>query len=84
MYSIPIDTGWDYVYVTMCSFTSLNSYVDKDSFVVNFLSVAFIILILYFTRPCGISILPPILAKKSCVGLIALELVPTVNYWFKG
>ena len=27
---------------------------------------------------------PPILAKKSCVGLIALELAPTVNYWFKG
>ena len=26
---------------------------------------------------------PPILAKKSCVGLIALELAPTVNYWFK-
>ena len=26
----------------------------------------------------------PILAKKSCVGLIALELAPTVNYWFKG
>ena len=26
----------------------------------------------------------PILAKKSCVGLIALEQVPTVNYWFKG
>ena len=25
---------------------------------------------------------PPILAKKSCVGLIALELAP--NYWFKG
>ena len=27
---------------------------------------------------------PPILAKRSCVGLIALELAPTVNYWFKG
>ena len=27
---------------------------------------------------------PPILAQKSCVGLIALELAPTVNYWFKG
>ena len=27
---------------------------------------------------------PPILAKKYCVGLIALELAPTVNYWFKG
>ena len=26
----------------------------------------------------------PILAKKSCVGLIGLELAPTVNYWFKG
>ena len=25
----------------------------------------------------------PILAKKSCVGLIALELAPTVNYWFR-
>ena len=27
---------------------------------------------------------PPILAKKSCVGLIVLKLAPTVNYWFKG
>ena len=27
---------------------------------------------------------PPFLPKKSCVGLIALELAPTVNYWFKG
>ena len=27
---------------------------------------------------------PPILSKKYCVGLITLELVPTVNYWFTG
>ena len=36
--------------------------------------------------PCQISTKcpPPILAIKSCVGLIALELTPTINYWFKG
>ena len=27
---------------------------------------------------------PPFFGEKSCVGLIALELAPTVNYWFKG
>ena len=41
--------------------------------------------ILYFTAEAPMSNKrpPPILAKKSCVGLIALELAPTVNYWFK-
>ena len=40
----------------------------------------------YFTAeaPMSNKCPPPILAKKSCVGLIALELAPTVNYWFKG
>ena len=40
----------------------------------------------YFTAEAPISNNRPlpILAKKSCVGLIALELAPTVNYWFKG
>ena len=41
--------------------------------------------LLYFTAEASMlnKRQPPILAKKSCVGLIALELAPTVNYWFK-
>ena len=44
------------------------------------------VLIPYFTveAPRSKKRPPPLLAKKSCVGLIALELAPTVNYWFKG
>ena len=43
-------------------------------------------LVPYFTveAPMSNKRPPPIFAKKSCVGLIALELAPTVNYWFKG
>ena len=46
----------------------------------------FITILPYFTAetPTSNKCPPPILAKKSCVGLIALDLVPTVNYWFKG
>ena len=44
-----------------------------------------IIILPYFTAeaPTSNKRPPPILAKKSCVGLIALELAPTVNYWFQ-
>ena len=43
-------------------------------------------LILYFTveAPMSNKRPPPIFGEKSCVGLIALELAPTVDYWFKG
>ena len=37
----------------------------------------------YFTveAPMSNNRPPPIFGEKSCVGLIALELAPTVNYW---
>ena len=39
----------------------------------------------YFTVEAPIQISAhPIFGEKSCEGLIALELAPTVNYWFKG
>ena len=42
-------------------------------------------LIQYFTAESLMSNnRPPHSCQKSCVGLIALELAPTVNYWFKG
>ena len=46
--------------------------------------LCYYIYIPYFTAEVPMSNKRPplILAKKSCVGLIALELAPTVNYWF--
>ena len=49
-------------------------------------AVLIILQVPYFTAeaPTSNKRPPPILAKKSCVGLIALELAPTANYWFQG